>query len=544
MLMNKRILVFLTFIVIVASILRLWQLGKVPISADWDEVALGYNAYSIMQTGRDEYGKFLPVILRSFDDYKPALYAYLTIPSISVFGLDVAAVRLPSALFGILTVLAAFFLVKELFKKDSVALLTSFLLAISPWHIQFSRVAFEANVGVALNVFGILFFLKAFKKPWFLFLSALMLGLSLHVYQSEKVFVPLLIAILVYSFRKEFLSIRKKYIYISIVIFAIIFLPLIYFSLTNKDAFVRAKGVSIFSNTAIIEANADKIKRDKENNDFLGLILDNRRVELAKNAVSGYLSHFDLNWLFIKGDIARHHAPGMGLMYLVELPFLLIGIYILIFGNFIKAVKIFTILWFLIVPIPASVTNDVPHAVRTINFLPILQILTAIGIIFALQKISNFKIKYLIFTLCFLFFIFNFAYYLNQYFVQQNYFHAKYWQYGYKNIVDYISTVQKDYEKIIVSNTATMDQSYMFFLFYLKYDPQKYLSEGGTSTGIIEGENKFSNFEFRKFDYNQEKEKSILLIGSTFDFQEVYKTIHEVNFPDKSLAIKVVEKNK
>src|SRR3989338_1084945 len=219
--MNKKLSLFFLFsIVMTASVLRLWQLGKIPISPDWDEVALGYNAYSIMQTGRDEYGKFLPIILRSFDDYKPALYAYLTMPSIGILGLNVVAVRLPSAIFGILTVLAVFFVVKELFKKNNIALLSAFLLAISPWHIQFSRVAFEANVGVALNVFGILFFLMAFRKPWLLILSALTWGLSLHVYQSEKVFVPLLIAILICLFRKEFLTIGRKYIYISLIIFA------------------------------------------------------------------------------------------------------------------------------------------------------------------------------------------------------------------------------------------------------------------------------------------------------------------------------------
>lgn len=554
--MSKKIILLLTLIIMVASGLRLWQLGKVPSSPDWDEVALGYNAYSIMQTGRDEYGSFLPVILRSFDDYKPALYAYLSIPSISVFGLNEFAVRLPSAIFGILTVLAVFFLVKELFKKDNIALLSAFLLAISPWHIQFSRVAFEANVGVALNVFGILFFFKAFKKPWFLLLSAIMWGLSIHVYQSEKVFVPLLILLLLCIFRQQLLLIKKKYRLISFLIFTFVCLPLVYFTLTNKDAFARAKGVSIFSNAAIIEANADKIKRDRENNDFLGLILDNRRIELARYALGGYLSHFDLNWLFITGDIARHHAPNMGLLYLVELPFLLIGIYSVIFGKFDKRVKIFLISWFLIVPIPASVTNDVPHAVRVINFLPIFQILTAIGIVSALQKIfppqrdpaiggTNFKIKYLIFSLFFILSIFNFVYYLNQYFVQQNYFHARYWQYGYENIVNYVASVSKNYNKIIISNTSSMDQSYMFFLFYLKYDPHKYLSEGGTKSGQhAEEGNKFANFEFRKFNYEEEKEKNILLIGSSFDFQEVYRTVHEVNFPDKSLAIKIVEKNK
>ena len=73
----------LLFIFLLAGLLRLWGIGAVPVSLDWDEAALGYNAYSIYHTGRDEYGKFLPVILKSFDDYKPALYAYTIIPFIA-----------------------------------------------------------------------------------------------------------------------------------------------------------------------------------------------------------------------------------------------------------------------------------------------------------------------------------------------------------------------------------------------------------------------------------------------------------------------------
>src|SRR3990167_3849031 len=95
-------------IIIIAAVLRFWDLGVVPASPDWDEVALGYNAYSIMQTGRDEYGEFLPIVLRSFDDYKPALYTYLSIPTISILGMNVVAVRLPSAIFGVLMVLGVF----------------------------------------------------------------------------------------------------------------------------------------------------------------------------------------------------------------------------------------------------------------------------------------------------------------------------------------------------------------------------------------------------------------------------------------------------
>src|ERR1035437_10797756 len=109
--MNKRMVwIFLIGVIVLATVLRLWQLGSIPAPLDWDEAALGYDAYSILHTGNDQYGKFMPVVLRSLGDYKPALYTYLSIPSIATFGLNAFAVRLPSAIFGILSVLAVFFL--------------------------------------------------------------------------------------------------------------------------------------------------------------------------------------------------------------------------------------------------------------------------------------------------------------------------------------------------------------------------------------------------------------------------------------------------
>ncbi|MEK7169074.1 MAG: 4-amino-4-deoxy-L-arabinose transferase, partial [Patescibacteria group bacterium] len=117
MINKKLVLILISLIIILAGVLRIYQLGNVPPSPDWDEVALGYDAYSIIHTGKDEFGKFLPVVLRSFDDYKPALYAYFIIPAIFMFDLTTFAVRFPSAVFGIVSVLAVFLLIREIFEK-------------------------------------------------------------------------------------------------------------------------------------------------------------------------------------------------------------------------------------------------------------------------------------------------------------------------------------------------------------------------------------------------------------------------------------------
>lgn len=539
--MKIKTIILLFLIISIATVVRFWALGQVPPSPDWDEASLGYNAYSILHTGKDEYGKLFPFVLRSFDDYKPALYAYLIIPFIRVFDLNIIAVRLPSALLGIVSVIAVFFLVKEIIKKNNIALLSSFLLAICPWHIQFSRIAFESNAGLSLNILWVLLFVKGLKRYWLLIPAAFIAGLNIYVYQSDKVFTPLLAIVAVLIYREKLFSIPKKYLLTAFMIGALVVLPMIVYTLTNKNALARQKGVSIFnSSTTDLSESSKKILIDSQNNDFLGLFLDNRRIQFARSIVFGYVSHFDFNWLFIKGDEARHHAPGMGLMYLWELPFLLMGLYAFIFGNIDKRSKLLILAWFLITPIPASVTGGVPHAVRTLNFLPTFQIFTAIGIINALSSISGIKFKNILIVSYLLFIVLNVAYYLNQYFVQQNYFNSKEWQYGYEKAIPFIKENQDKYDKIVVSNQEPLDQSYMFFLFYLKYPPLSYQEETKNSSGGFRENHKFGKYEFRPIVWGKEDRVSNLFIGRPVDFPLGTSVVEVVNYLDGKEAIKVV----
>ncbi len=537
--MNKKFIwALLIGIVIVASVLRLWQLGNVPSSPDWDEVALGYDAYSIIHTGRDEFGKLLPVVLRSFDDYKPALYAYLSIPSVLIFGLNIFAVRLPSAVFGIISVIAVFFLIREIFEnykfRDHLALLTSFFLAISPWSIQFSRVAFESNVGNALNILTALFFVKALKKPWMLLLSAFFAGLSIYVYQSEKVFTPLLVLALFLIYRKKIMALNKKYIVASLITGLIVVLPMAFYIVNNREALLRVKGTSIFSyQTELLKTNTKKLERDIQNNDKLGLILDNRRIVYAKTIVSGYISHFDPNWLFVTGDISRHHAPNMGILYLFEFPFILLGIYMLIFGKFDKTTKLTVFLWFLLSPVPASITTGVPHAVRTLNFLPTWQIFSALGVLSFIVLIQKYrKIRVFIFGFLVLVFVFNVSYYINQYFVQQNYYHSEDWQYGYKQATDEVKILQDKYKTVVISDDQPLDKSYMFFLFYLQYPPSEYQKIGEKSSGSFDSHHSFGKYIFRPIDWRKDSlDKNVLYIGNPDEIPESssMKTIYNLN---------------
>src|SRR3989344_3604794 len=148
----------LILIIFLALILRFYQLGKYPPSLFIDELSNGYNAYSILKTGRDEYGNFLPLTFKSFGDYNPALSVYTLVPAISILGLNDYAVRAPAALFGVGSVIGVYFLTYEIFKRRKVALFSAFLLSISPWHLQFSRYDHEATFMVFYTTLALVAF--------------------------------------------------------------------------------------------------------------------------------------------------------------------------------------------------------------------------------------------------------------------------------------------------------------------------------------------------------------------------------------------------
>src|SRR3990170_3574341 len=157
MLRKRKLLLFL--ILLLASFLRFWRLGSYP-ALNADEAAIGYNAYSLVETGKDEHGNAWPIHFQSFNDYKPGFYFYLVLPFVKVIGLNEWAVRIPGASLGVLTVLVIYLFVKELFKGGKTPLIASFMLAISPWHIHFSRGGWEVNAGTFFITLGVWLFIS------------------------------------------------------------------------------------------------------------------------------------------------------------------------------------------------------------------------------------------------------------------------------------------------------------------------------------------------------------------------------------------------
>lgn len=525
--------IFLILIIILAGILRFYQLGQNPPSLDWDETAHGYNAYSILKTGKDEYGYKFPLYFRSFDDYKPPLYTYLVVPAVAAFGLNDFAVRLPSATLGVLAVFFTYLMVFELFKNRSIALLASLFLAISPWHLQFSRVAFETNSAIFWSVLGIWAFLKGIRaKNWqvtaWMSLAAVAFGANLFMYHNARVFIPIFSVMLLFLFRKRLLT-YKKYLIIPAIIailFSLVLIPII-FSISGQ---LRYKGTTIFADVSPQYKAAQLIAQDEKSKQLIiGRILHNRRFVYIPILIDNYLSHLKPTFLFLTADMDRHHAPQIGLLYLWDLPFILIGIYFLIKEKFDTKSKVIVFCWFLLAPVASAVTWGVPHALRSEIYLPIYQIFAAVGLYYLYQSLK-WKKMFITFAFCLL--TFNFLFYLHQYYVHMPIEYSKAWLFGRKEAALFTQNILENYDRVIVS--TKLEQPHEFWLYYLKYDPQKYLAQGGTvSGGYLEDRNKFDKYHFLPIDFDkQQKEAKTLFVGLPSEFPSninILKVVHYLN---------------
>ena len=553
---------WLIIILILAAFLRFYQLNQNPPSLNWDEVSHGYNAYSILKTGTDEWGVRWPLIFRAYGDYKLPVYIYVTALSEAIFGVNGFAVRFPSALAGVLSVLLTYFLVKKLcqnlISKDLnilISLIAGFFLAISPWHIFLSRPAFEANLASFLVIAGIYFFLVGLKKKWLLSLGILFLGLAVHTYNSARVFVPLILITLIlihYSSVMEWVRVRKKEAVLAGLVLALFFIPLI-ISFAFPQSWARYKWVGILDQGAI-----NRINMARGNSALpkpLPRLIYNKATYFTLAFAKNYFSNFSPRYLFLKGGSNyQYNIPGQGVIYPVQAPLILLGFYYL-FKNWRKKESKLILFWWLLAVVPAAATQENPHVLRTILVLPMPQVLAALGIWQFLQWTRRIRwakwaggIIYGL-VLVILFWRFWHTYFD---FYRKNYSWS--WQYGYQQVADYVQRHYNEYDQIFM--TKKYGEPHEFLLFYLKWDPQKYQKDPNlkryfrTDWYWVDSFDKFvffNDWEIVKNVKCQMSNVKCLLITSPGNYPEVlpagrqdWKKIETINFLDNKPAFEIL----
>ncbi len=540
----RKYLIFL--IIFLAAVLRIVSLDRYPAGLNADEAAIGYNAWSLIKTGMDEHGTRWPMVFRSFDDYKPAVYFYIVLPFVKLLGLNIWSVRLPSAILGTISVYLVYLIVNKLLKSKSdsnLAIISAFILATSPWHLQFSRGGWEVNVSTFFILLGVYGFLKGLENSKYFFLFVISMVLSLYTYHSSRLIAPLVSLSLVIFYWKSLSSqITKHFTLIAAAVFIGVAasLPLAY-QMLSKEGQSRFTGVSVFSDSGPLW-QALEARREHPAGLYTRLI-HNQYLSYGLRFTRNYLSHFSPRFLFIGGDeIARSKVPGMGQSLLFLIPFYFLGLFNLLKLDF--KWKKFILFWFLVSPVAAAMTFQSPHALRAQNMVIPLSIITALGISELLNLKTNKIIKLLL--SCVLVFLSSFSLlqYLHQYYIHYPKELPYAWQYGFDQIAAYTKENYNKYDKIIISDRY--DQPYILMAFFLQYPPevlQKELVMTPRDKFGFSTVRKMGKYEFRSVNYSEDKKSPNTLIVSTDESVDDNVLIYNIKDPSGNIMYKFISTN-
>jgi 4-amino-4-deoxy-L-arabinose transferase-like glycosyltransferase len=539
----------LIIIFAIALLLRFYKLSDFR-CLNWDEASFGYNAYSILKTGKDEYGVKLPLQFKSVGDYKAPLYIYLSVPVIKILGLNEFSIRFLPALLGSLCILLIFLITKELFKKERIAYFAAFFLAISPWHLQFTKAGADVGVGTFFTLLGIYGFIKGVKGSKFGYLfTAIGFAGSIYSYFAERLFIPLMAIVMLVHFRKDIIKTKKNFL---VAIFAgLLLLAPIVPSLVSSGHEEKILKTTIFGYQRSTEY-VNQIKNE-DNSNILYFLYHTSIFENTWGAMNHYLNHFSPSFLFMEGVKAdpRQFVVNMGMLYLFDLPLILIGLFYMVKRK--EKNKNFIIYWLILAPIPAAITKDLFSARRSFNMVYPFLIMSAYGFDILLdwvKKLSK-NLRYILIFLGFGIFCYLFSFYLVSYYVltpPQGYAGPAGWHCGYKELVSYIDKV-KGNSKVIVD--TSYQGPYIFFLFYEKYNPADYQKQArliqDSPNSLGEGAG-YDNYIFKSIYWpNDRSFPNTIFAGPDERLPERDLLVKEVeiltriNFPDGKEAFKVVK---
>ncbi|RJR14782.1 phospholipid carrier-dependent glycosyltransferase [Candidatus Microgenomates bacterium] len=487
--MQRRFLLLFLCVFLFSAFIRLYVLTQNPEGFDPTEAAFAYNAYSILQTGRDEDGRLLPLVLISTGDDKLTGYSYWQIPFIALLGLNEFSARFSTAFAGILSLLLIYFIVHEVFKNKKLALLTVFLVGISPWHLTLSRMAYDPMIALVMYLASIAAFLHWQKmlRTYALILSGFTLAWSLGTYYAVWLLLPFTLLYYAFHIFKNSGSFQSKLS--QVIVIAI--LPLV-----TIGAIVLVTQGNRLNQDSTFQVHAqpllDELIREDQH-EFAPLMtraFHNKAVFYPQMLLQSYFTNLSFDFLFLNGDKIdrRFWVPYQGVLLLWMAPFVLLGIL-----QFWKKQSLLRniLVWGAIgvIFLGSAFSEFGSESERTLFAIPLFAIFTSFGLLFVYQQIRGRRLLLLASITLGVLLGFNVAYFNHQYYHHANVHEPWGRNYGTRALFSRLPQVAAQYEQVVIP-----DSLYIFYYFYNQTDPHQAWKEA--ESRLVQGN--FLNQRLRK----------------------------------------------
>lgn len=529
--MTAKYKVIFISILVFSFFIRFYRLAGFPPSPNWDEISHGVNAQSILETGKDQWGESFPLFnFRAYGDYPTVANMYLTIPFIKIFGLNTFAIRLPSAIFGFSFVPLIFFLCQALFGQTKLSFIAMFIAAVAPWSFFPSRAVFQSTLAITFLVAGIAFFFYYLSHPksCYLFLTSVLLGLSMYAYHNTRLIAPLIFIFLIAVFVKKV----KRNAVVPLVIFLFFCIPSL-LNLLSPGSRARSHWVSLINPNTINIINEQR--RLYTGPPLLNRLLHNKVTFVTPQIFTNFINFFNPLPLFFTGTGQyQFNIPNQGLLFPVWLPFFYLGI-LSLWRHRQKIPHRFLIFWLFIGLVPAIITTGDFASIRATTALPVYILLIALGIY---QSLSLLPFIFIIIVS-----LVSFLSYSRLYF---NYYPKTYsqsWQFGYRKVINTVRPLYENYDQIFF--TKKYGEPHEFVLFFWPWSLHKYQTDPHLQWDYHDywyWVNAFDKFIFLN-DWeiaNRSFPPQSLLVTSPGNYPEQPIKISTINFLDHSAAFDVV----
>jgi len=467
--LNKNNIFYLLILIAISFLLRVYMVDQLPLGVLPDEASIGYNAYSILKTGKDEHGISYPLIFKAFGDEKLPAYIYASVPSIKLFGLNNFSIRLPSVIAGTLIALGIFFLLLELGFTNELSFIGALISSTSQWSIILSRFTFESNIGLLFLIMAILSSLFGIKKNKLIpiVLSGIFFGLTWYSYIAYRIVSPLIILALLIIYMKKNRFINKQRI-ILLVVFIGTISPLLLFT-NQKPARFKQAGYNNNLGT-VLEINENRMFCTQYLPKIICYANANKILFNSRILFYRYLTTFSPDYLFMNGEKNDKYlnVDHFGLLPIIFLPFYLLGL-IYLWHKFVNKKlsrnEVFLILGLLISPLPSLLVGD-PQKIRLSALLPFLVILITYGFYYLKDFLNKYIINLIYSLISFITLLFALFFIVNFLAVHVQKYETSYYTYVYK-LMRYISKFDKKTSIYIKS----IPESPILYAFINKTDP-------------------------------------------------------------------------
>lgn len=543
----------LVSILLLAGVVRLYRLSDVPPSLNWDEVSHGYNAYSVLKTGSDEWGQPWPLTnFRAYGDYPLPLNVYLTIPAIAVFGLNAFAIRLPSALSGSLLVIPVYLLALAITRRKRQALLAAVLVAISPWAVLPSRGVFQSTVALFFFTLSLSLLVWANKRPILFLFSVAAYALSAYAYHNSRIVTLLFLPLFILYFIKvvKLSLLQGRFLLYGCFVFGVLLVPA-WASVFSPTGSARANWVFILDQGVI--NTLSELRNQSPLPNLLKRAIYNRPIYFVVSFAKNYVDYLKPGFLFLSGGTQyQYSVPDFGLLPPVLLPFFYLGLVATLLSLIRRGIswQMLAVLAVLVLgPVPAAITRDRFQVLRsTLMFPPvIIYVVVGVGIVIGWTRKFNQKIQV---ATCFLFavlLVIPTMVYLSNLFSNYSVNYSWAWQYGYQQVVSEVRLNYGKYDHFYL--TKKYGEPHEFLLFYWPWNPASYKNDTKLVRYFrsdwywIDAFDKFTfvnDWEIKDLKSDQFPPGRVLLVTSPGNFI-VGKRIETINFLDGTPAFDIVK---